>query len=176
MPKSKSITKQDSELFRQSVGKVKRIEHDEVMFDRPKPPTTNRDTVHTHNTTTLDTQDLYNIKAGDKLLFKRPGIQQQLFRKLKRGQIPVEIELDLHGMTIPSAKKALMQFFEYCLDSNHRCVRIIHGKGKGSENNLPILKNNLNQWLPEINEVLAFCSAQPSDGGVGAIYVLMKTQ
>ncbi len=174
MPKSKRITKQDSDLFRQSVGKVKQIEHDGVIFNRPKPPVAGQNIAHAHNTTTLDTEDPYTIRASDKLQFKRPGIQQHVLRKLKRGQIPVEIELDLHGMTIPAAKKTLMQFFEHCRDANHRCVRIIHGKGKGSENNLPVLKNNLNQWLPQINEVLAFCSARPSDGGGGAIYVLMK--
>jgi DNA-nicking Smr family endonuclease len=176
MPKSKNIAKQDSELFRHSVGEVKQIEHDGVLFDRQKPSLQNKNTAIVHNATTLDTEDPYTIKASDKLLFKRAGIQQQVLRKLKRGQIPVEMELDLHGMTTPSAKKALIQFFEYCRAANHRCVCIIHGKGKGSENNLPILKNNLNQWLPQRDEVLAFCSAKPSDGGVGAIYVLMRTQ
>jgi len=53
-------------------------------------------------------------------------------------------------------------------------VRIIHGKGKGSENNLPILKNNLDQWLRRQDHVLAFCSARPIGGGTGAVYVLIK--
>jgi len=73
MLKSKNITKQDSELFRQSVGKLRRIEHDGVMFDRPKPSLSSQSKSHAHNAAIHDIQDPYIIKAGDELLFKRPG-------------------------------------------------------------------------------------------------------
>ena len=82
MPKPANIKKQDSDLFRQSVGKVKQIEHDGVIYDRPKPPLPNQGSTHVHDVTTLDTQDPYTIKANDELLFKRTSIQQQLLRKL----------------------------------------------------------------------------------------------
>jgi DNA-nicking Smr family endonuclease len=55
-----------------------------------------------------------------------------------------------------------------------RCVRIIHGKGKSSEGKLPVLKGKVNSWLRQRDEVIAFCSARPSDGGTGAVYVLLK--
>lgn len=175
MPKTRDISKEDSDLFRQSVGEVKPVRNNRLIFERKKSSRLKNN--HTHydrNDKSIDSQHPYTIKANDKLSFKRPGIQQQLFRKLKRGQIPVEMELDLHGLTSNAAKKELIRFIDYCFSENIRCIRIIHGKGKGSENNLPVLKNNLNQWLPQISNVLAFCSAQPFDGGLGAIYVLIK--
>jgi DNA-nicking Smr family endonuclease len=54
-------------------------------------------------------------------------------------------------------------------------VRIIHGKGYGSNNQGPIIKPLVNKWLQQRNEILAFCSARPNDGGTGAVYVLLKT-
>lgn len=175
MPKTRNISKEDSELFRQSVGKVKPVKNNRITFERKNPPRLkSKHTRFDDNEKFINAPDPYTIKANDKLSFKRPGIQLQLFRKLKRGQIPVEMELDLHGLTSQAAKNELLQSINYCYNENIRCIRIIHGKGKGSENNLPILKNNLNQWLPQITNVLAFCSAQPFDGGLGAIYVLIK--
>ena len=178
MIKPKRITKEDSELFRKTVGKVDPISHDGVLFERRRKP---QKKFH-HRITSTDEatfpfeQTSYTVKSGDKLDFKRPGIQNQTLRKLRRGQIKVESELDLHGMTIPSARKELVEFLKHCRNEHYRCVRIIHGKGKGSENNYPVLKNNIDQWLPQFNEVLAYCSALPTDGGVGAIYVLLKSR
>ena len=175
MPKTRNISREDSELFRQSVGEVKPVKNNKATFERKK--LSGQNNIHSRfdeNEKLIDARGPYSIKANDELTFKRPGIQQQLFRKLKRGQIPVEMELDLHGLTSQAAKNELIQFIYNCFNENIRCVRIIHGKGKGSENNLPVLKNNLNQWLPQISYVLAYCSAQPFDGGLGAIYVLIK--
>ena len=60
-------------------------------------------------------------------------------------------------------------------ENNIRCVRIIHGKGYGSNNKGPIIKPLVNKWLQQRNEILAFCSARPIDGGTGAVYVLLKS-
>ncbi len=172
------VNKEDMALFRQAVGAVNPVRQDAVISRRskPKPRPTQRvaDERQTLVDMALGLSDPEILETGDELYFKRDGIQSRLFQKLKRGQIRIEYELDLHGMTIALAKQALCEFLAKAQTANWRCIRIIHGKGKGSENNLPVLKNNLNQWLPQINEVLAFCSARPSDGGGGAIYVLMK--
>ena len=114
------------------------------------------------------------IETGDELLFIRPGIQKQILRKLRRGQFSVEKELDLHGMTIDVARQALSRFLAKCTIQHHRCIRIIHGKGHGSKEKQPILKVKLNYWLQQRDEVLAFCSARPVDGGTGAVYILLK--
>lgn len=175
MSKTRNISKEDSELFRQSVGEVKPVKNNRKTFERKKSfRLKNKHTHFDNDDKSIDAQHPYTIRASDELSFKRPGIQIQLFRKLKRGHIPVEMELDLHGLTTKTARDKLLQFIDHCYSKNIKCIRIIHGKGKGSENNLPVLKNNLNQWLPQITNVLAFCSAQPYDGGLGAIYVLIK--
>jgi DNA-nicking Smr family endonuclease len=55
-----------------------------------------------------------------------------------------------------------------------RCVQIVHGKGYNSPGNQPVLKNDINLWLRQHQDVLAFCSTPPKAGGTGALYVLLK--
>ena len=116
-----------------------------------------------------------DMQPGDSLSFCRPGIQNNVFKKLKKGQFSVGAELDLHGHTRPEAQVALARFIQVSRENNIRCVRIIHGKGYGSSNQGPIIKPLVNKWLQQRNEILAFCSARPNDGGTGAVYVLLKT-
>jgi DNA-nicking Smr family endonuclease len=111
--------------------------------------------------------------APDFLEFRRPGIQHRLWSDLQRGVLQPEATLDLHGMRVRDARQALGQFLNQSLAARRRCVRIIHGKGRGSSQQ-PVLKQRINQWLPQKNEVLAYCSAPRWDGGTGAVYVLLS--
>lgn len=96
------------------------------------------------------------------------------FRQLKRGRIPYETTLDLHGLNTELAKEALIDFIHKAKRKGTRCVLIIHGKGR-RHGDFPILKNYINHWLSQIPSILAFHSAQPIDGGAGALYVLLKS-
>ena len=96
-------------------------------------------------------------------------------RKLRRGQYAIEAQLDLHGNTVPEARERVSTFLRDMQTQGKRCVRIIHGKGKSSEGKLPVLKGKVNAWLQQWDQVLAFCSARPNDGGTGAIYVLLRS-
>jgi len=178
MAKTKDITRQDSELFRQAIGEVDKIEHNGVNLVTPKPPPVPNQTILNQqdalNKMANDPFDIPDIEIGDELFFKREGVQQQIMRKLRRGKYAIESELDLHGMTASIAKKELDGFLSHCQSTNRRCIRIIHGKGHGSVNKIPVLKNKLNKWLQKYDSILAFCSAPPNDGGTGAVYVLIK--
>ena len=121
-----------------------------------------------------DHLDPAELETGEELSFLRPGLQQKLLRKLRRGQFSVAAELDLHGMTANEAYAAVGEFLKRARTRNARCVRIIHGKGNGSLHKLPVLKAKIGGWLRRRDEVLAYCSARPVDGGTGAVYVLLK--
>lgn len=118
--------------------------------------------------------DTEAAETGDELLYKKPGIQDKVFRKLRRGQIAVAAELDLHGYTVLHARDSLSDFLQECVTRNRRCVRIIHGKGLRSGQGRPTIKSRIGKWLQQRQEVLAYCSARQVDGGTGAIYVLLK--
>ena len=113
------------------------------------------------------------IETGEFLDYRQPGIQNRVYQDLRRGVISPEATLDLHGLRVHEARTALPRFLEQSLMRGYRCVRIIHGKGRGSGQQ-PVLKQKTDQWLRQRSEVLAFCTAPRWDGGTGAAYVLLS--
>ena len=178
MKKSSNISEEDSALFRDAVGKIKPLKQDGIVLHKSKPSATPTNIVEDDlpaMQALVDSEyDQNLLERGDELFFFRPGIQKQTLRKLRRRQLNIEEELDLHGLTVEMARTALSDFLEECHMHSLRCVRIIHGKGIGSENKKPIIKNKVNNWLRQRDDVMAFCSALQNDGGTGAIYCLLK--
>ena len=123
-----------------------------------------------------DAVDLYDLETGEELVYVHPGVQRGVLRKLRRGHFSIGGELDLHGMTVPVARQALVDFLRQCHRQHVRCVRIIHGKGNGSLGKQPVLKAKVSHWLRQRADVLAYSSARPVDGGTGAIYVLLSAR
>ena len=109
------------------------------------------------------------------LEFKRPGIQNGVFRKLKQGRYPAEARLDLHRMTVKRARSEIFDFIRECHGLGLRSVLIVHGKGERSpeRDGVGVLKGFVNHWLKDLEPVQAFHSAQPAQGGTGAVYVLL---
>jgi DNA-nicking Smr family endonuclease len=114
------------------------------------------------------------IESGEELIYLRAGQRLDALKKLRRGHWVVQANLDLHGLNTDEARAAVGAFLHRCVHEDRRCVRIVHGKGLGSKNKEPVLKNKLRNWLVQRDEVLAFCQARPVDGGAGAAIVLLR--
>ncbi|OZI19933.1 DNA mismatch repair protein MutS [Bordetella genomosp. 9] len=95
-------------------------------------------------------------------------------RKLRRGEWQAGAELDLHGLRVEQARHAVLSFVDECLEHGIRCVRVVHGKGYGSEGLNPVLKDKARTWLAQKPEVIAFSEAPPREGGSGALLVLLR--
>ena len=110
------------------------------------------------------------------LEFKRPGVQNGVFRKLKQGRYEAEARLDLHRMTAAVARREIFEFIEDSHQLGLRSVLVIHGKGesKAERERSSILKGCTDHGLRQRAIVQAFHSAQPRHGGTGAVYVLLK--
>lgn len=115
--------------------------------------------------------------------FKRDGVQNGVYRKLKLGKYPIEQRIDLHRMTVKRARQVVFEFVEQCVANDVRNILIVHGKGLNqrmqeaaapSADDKAILKSYLNKWLRELPQVMAFHSAQQAHGGAGAVYVLLR--
>lgn len=108
--------------------------------------------------------------------FKRPGIQNGVFRKLKQGRYDAEARLDMHRMSVRQARAELFAFLRDCHSLGLRSVMLVHGKGerKPEKERASILKGGVDHWLREMDAVQAFHSAQPQHGGTGAVYVLLR--
>ncbi len=171
------ISDADKALFRESIGPVEKISHDQAIIRKPARHSRSPFSPVAEESTAVNAEAKAGGRqfiAGDQISFKRPGIQHKFMSKLKRGQFAIQGELDLHGLTADRAGKALDLFLNDCSKRNYRYALIIHGKGKGSQGGQPVIKNRLHNWLVNKQQVLAFCSARPVDGGTGAVYVLLR--
>ena len=109
-----------------------------------------------------------------------PGVDRRTAERLRRGKMPIEARLDLHGHTLAEGHRAVTAFVAQSFAAGRRCVLIITGKGnrQADGRRAPgVLKAALPDWLsdpPSADKVLTFSAAQPADGGGGAYYVLLR--
>ncbi len=104
------------------------------------------------------------------------GVDRRSAQRLTRGQLPVEAALDLHGHTQDQAHAALERFLSEAQARGLRCVLVITGKGTTKEAG-GVLRGQVPRWLNESANrarILAFDYAQSKDGGLGALYVLIR--
>lgn len=118
------------------------------------------------------------VRPSAHLEFAVPDLPYRTHSALKRGQIPWEAGLDLHGHTLDEARDELESFLLDAQAQRMRCVLVVHGKARTSMSSgmtdYPVIKSHVNAWLREWPSVLAFCSARDLDGGTGAVYVLLR--
>lgn len=108
------------------------------------------------------------------LTFRRDGVQNGVFRKLKQGRYSFDACLDLHKKGVDQARKEVYEFIKEACKYDLRTVMILHGKGDRNKEQPALLKSFTAKWLTEIPEVLAYHSAQQRQGGVGAVYILLR--
>ena len=170
--------KADAELFREAIKDVKPIaQPPRATATGRKPPARARFTAADRAMVLVESLQGFGEgeinDSGDEISFRRDGVQNNVMRKLKRGEYRVEDECDLHGLRVDEAKALLREFLADALARGLQCVRVIHGKGKGSGPRGPVLKTAVNMILRKTAPVLAFTSARRVDGGTGAINVLL---
>ncbi len=174
------MTEDDSKIFRDAVSDARPIRSEkraEAPARRPKPEARfSRADEADALRESLDA-DIDDIEAnsGEALRFNRPSVGRRTMRQLARGRFAVQDEIDLHGMTVSEAKPRLVDFIDYAASTGKRCVRVVHGKGRGSGQRGPVLKPAVARWLRKMDVVLAYVSTRQVDGGTGAVYVLLES-
>lgn len=182
-PENPSSSPADDELFRaemeaDGVVEIKQAARAELQKQRPKPIAAQRiaDEAAVPHELLKDTSGWDgDVDTGDNITFLRNGLGRDVLKKLKRGHWAIQSELDLHGHSTLAARDELARFMAHARHHGLRCVRIIHGRGTRSVNNIPLLRNKVRLSLSQRDEVLAFCDAAPADGGSGAVLVLLKS-
>lgn len=169
----------EAALFREAVKGAKPLKADRLVF-RPSPPRpVPKQFIRDEQQALVDSlSDNYlpieEQESGEELLYVRGGHAPDILRKLRRGHWVVQAALDLHGLQVDEARLRTAEFLNTCKKRGIRCVRIIHGKGLGSKNREPVLKNKLRSWLMQREEVIAYAQARREDGGSGAVIILLK--
>lgn len=168
-----------AELFRMAVGSVKPVGDDRVAPARgnvkPRPRQFEKDERSVMAEAMHDDRDPDELDSGEHLSWRRDGVQNRVMKKLGNGYYSIQEEVDLHGMTVAEARVALTEFVAHTIDTHQSCcVRIIHGKGRRTATEAPVLKPFVSSWLRQRRFVMAFCSCKPVHGGTGAVYVLLR--
>lgn len=171
---------ENPELFQEAVKDARPLKQTRVYHAMPKPRRTPQQFLRDERHALADSfSDHYipahELESGEEIVYLRAGHSPDILRKLRRGHWGVQEQLDLHGMRAMDARLYVAEFLIHCKNRGVRCVRIIHGKGLGSMNGEPVLKNKLRSWLMQREEVLAYCQAREADGGSGALVVLLKS-
>jgi DNA-nicking Smr family endonuclease len=117
-----------------------------------------------------------DIEIEEDHAYLRPGLPREVLRKLRRVHWVVQDEIDLHGLTGDEAAAHTARFLAQSARRGLRCLRIVHGKGRGSVNREPVLKGRIRKLLARKSEVLAFSEPPPAHGGSGAVIVLLDTR
>lgn len=172
--------RREAELFRRSIGNVAPLPpSDKALPTSPRPaPIARQHLADEQAALAASLSDEFTVDTlldtDEALSYARPGVGGDVLRKLRRGHWVIQEQLDLHGMRRDEAREALAEFLRNAVKRGVRCVRIVHGKGLGSVNKEPVLKNKVRSWLVQKEEVIAFCQARGDEGGAGAVVVLLK--
>jgi DNA-nicking Smr family endonuclease len=126
----------------------------------------------------LDRAEGFDVTFEDRYVRARAaGVSRETLSRLEKGEFPICAHLDLHGMPLDDARRAVDEFLALQQKRGRRCVLLITGKGKNSIGGRAVLREQVPEWLargPSSRRVLAFASARPCDGGLGALVVLMR--
>ncbi|MGH6777806.1 MAG: Smr/MutS family protein [Bradyrhizobium sp.] len=99
--------------------------------------------------------------------------------RLSRGRSEIDARLDLHGMTLARAHRALLAFLARAHHDGLTFVLVITGKGRagGSETERGVLRRHVPEWLSRSEFralVVGFEQAHIGHGGEGALYVRVR--
>ena len=106
------------------------------------------------------------------------GVSPLVMEKLRNGEFSVQQVVDLHGLSIESAREHFEYFLSEAIKKNLRCIKIIHGRGLKSKR-APIIKDYLKTWIVRAMHrkwVTAFSNAVMPEGGPGATYILLRNK
>jgi len=147
----------------------------EALVARAK---TEAEEVHEHLRRLVDDGTRFEVvDDGRRVEGRRVELAPQALRSLRRGAVPIDGRLDLHGLGAGEAREALTSFLKAKRERGERCVLVIHGKGEHSPDGRGLLRGEIGAWLSQgkaSEHVGAFSTALEDDGGEGAVYVLLR--
>ena len=150
MSKRRVVSDEDAALFRDAARGARPLdeEHARPYRRNPQPaPRGRKPSLPPAGSATEPGKTIRHADRDGDQLFVRPGLQKKHVRRLRRGQIPIDAEADLHGMRIREAHTLLADFLRECRNEGASCVRVIHGKGLGSRGGQAVLKWEVDRWL-----------------------------
>ena len=170
----------EARLFKDTVGEVSPLKVSQRVYTPPVPlePIAHQRALDDKQVMVDSLSDHFGVEqlleTDIDLSYRAAGIGMDVLAKLRRGDWAVQAQLDLHGHRVEAARAETAAFIRHATDHGLRCVRVVHGKGLGSKDKQPVLKSKVRSWLVQKQEVLAFVAARRTEGGNGALLVLLR--
>ncbi|GAB2686205.1 endonuclease SmrB [Aliiglaciecola sp. 3_MG-2023] len=168
----------DHSLFRGEFKDVAQIKQDKITPPRPSSKKISH-LQHKKQQENLETKQAaasFHFSDGFEAYFSeqgplkyiKPGKPSYEVKRLRRGEYPPDLILDLHGLTKENAKLEIAALIVAAKKQNAHCVCIVHGLGS------LVLKNAVPNWLVQHPDVEGFHQAPLEWGGKGALLVLIE--
>jgi DNA-nicking Smr family endonuclease len=172
----------EEELFRRAMSEVREIKEFRGLpvksgGAKPRKKKPDRD-----STVVRELEEIVNgarpvilSQTQEYVEWVNPLYRQLVIEKLHAGKFSVKDSVDLHGLTLCEAEAEVEEFLHQAVSRRLRCVKIIHGRGLRSPGG-PVLKKALISLLSGKyrKRVMAFVTARQCDGGLGALYILLR--
>ncbi|MCH2557039.1 MAG: DNA endonuclease SmrA [Alcanivorax sp.] len=172
----------DDDLFRREMAGVAPLKDDDRVREHRRREPTLTQRLRRASATARPNRDPNPLtvpeqvpEAGpyDIVGVKKNGVQEGVYRKLRLGKYDPQARLDLHRVRLMEARDQVYLFIREAQQNGQRTVLINHGKGQHSERPA-LLKSYVMHWLSEFDQVLAFHSAPPQQGGAGVTLALLR--
>ncbi|UCG78232.1 MAG: Smr/MutS family protein [Nitrospirota bacterium] len=172
----------DEELFRDAMSRVREIKE---FRDIPVGGSKTGPAFIPRKTDEKDDEILDEITSGKRSIdisatqefvrWVNPDDRHFDITELHRGSYSVQDYIDLHGYTANEAEEEIEEYLKDAIRRGLSCIKIIHGRGLRSANG-PVIKERLVNLLQGKfrKKIRAFVSARQCDGGLGAVYVVLK--
>ena len=101
-------------------------------------------------------------------------MDKNAFLRLKKGGIRPHVVEDLHGMGLQQAREHFFELVQSAYAAKKRMILLITGKGFEAPGKI---RSGLPGWINDSDlkpMILAYCHAQPKDGGQGAFYIYLS--
>ncbi len=158
------INEADKQLFRSTIDNSIPIDKDCVQPTNNKP----KQPAFTAYSCIYEAR----LSGSEIVKYAENGVSNKIIKQMQRGNIDYAPEIDLHGYSAKKACELMSQFIYHHQQENF--IRIIHGKGYNSKDNIGMLKTQVVSFLTQHPQVIAFNSCPKKDGGTGAIFALLK--
>lgn len=180
MCEENSSPSDEHDLFLKMMGDVKPIENDTAIHHKKHSTTEAQRAKKEAAVTLIEADEDYlsidhapMLKPSDVIAYKKDGVQEGVFKKLRLGKYPIQAKLDLHRKSLKDGREDVISFLRKSVRMDIRTVLIVHGKGERA-NPPALMKSFVASWLLQLKEVQCVHSAQQFHGGTGAVYVLLR--
>jgi DNA-nicking Smr family endonuclease len=176
------IEESDESVFEQAMAGVQRVDwrHEPVPSRAPTPPEPADTELEDRRLMeeAVDGRPARPVEAHPEYVEGWVGVAgRRYLPNLRNGNYSIQGQVDLHGLSREEARIAVEEFVNRMSRFQSCCVKIIHGRGINSPSDRAVLKESLQRWLCTrrmARHVVAYASAPYADGGVGALYVLLR--